>query len=114
MELTKGNTLAFYDKVDVIYIDAMVDAAGQCYIYSGILSEFYLKRDGTLDRLVLSGTKRRRVDSDPHLLTKWMKNLGLDSRFYSIPGDYCILEYRTVLNLNITYASFDDFVSSDS
>lgn len=105
LELYRGNTLA-PEAFDFIRLDLLVELGNECYIYSGSLAEFYLKRDGSLDRIILVGTRRRIVEADPHLLTKWLQKISMDSRFYDIPGYYCIIDYRTVLNINVTYMKY--------
>lgn len=41
---------------DLIKVSAIVDVAGEPYLYQGFLDDFYFNPDGELDRLVLEGS----------------------------------------------------------
>jgi hypothetical protein len=90
---------------DLIYVSAIVDVAGNAYIYSGQLDEYYLDESGKLDRLILHGTKKR-----PILLDRTNSNDQIISpdRSNSIEGDYFVLRYEEAITLNIKYIMFTE------
>ena len=105
---TRGNSLAPVKEWAFLQVDAMVETGQGPMIYQGILSELYFKKDGSLDRIVLSGTRRRSMDKDPDETTAQKKKDGTDDRFYDIPGSYVVLDYQRIVNLNVSYGQMQD------
>ncbi|HBC3404534.1 hypothetical protein P3602_06580 [Vibrio parahaemolyticus] len=83
-----------------IKISATQDTSEGTYIYYGVLQDFYLTKDGQLDRLVISEATRRHIKED-----KTPANVDeiSDNRFYEIKGDRLILKYENIINLNVEY-----------
>lgn len=81
------------EKIDLIYVDALVKSDGKNVLYTGILVDYTLAAAGVLDFLVLKETKR----GYPSEQTPGTVNS------IAIPGDYFILLYNQVLNINLTY-----------
>ena len=80
------------------YADVIVEHPGQnksTRIYRGVVLDFITDEDGKLTDLVLIETRRG----------KFEKQSDDKDRFYweAIPGDYFIIKYEQVLNLNMTY-----------
>ncbi len=59
-KVSKGN------KADIIKITCMVVAGKDTYLYKGYLEDFYLNRDGSLDRVFLSDVTRRVLKNNSH------------------------------------------------
>lgn len=112
---------------DLIAISAIVNVAGTAYLYSGLLEEYFCDQSGNLDRMVLRWVMRRTLDKDkkiaiplgsdtgessPQLAGQEVANLGEDSRFYPIDGDYFVLRYSETLTLNFEYLNLDDYLKS--
>lgn len=86
--------LVYLDKSKpYVMVTCAITRPDDTYLYRGILDDFFLKRDGNLDRLVLSAPMRRKLsaDSSPEL--------------YEIPGDAMIIKYDDVSSMNIEYMS---------
>jgi hypothetical protein len=80
------------------YADVIVEHPGQnkgTRIYRGVVLDFITDEDGKLTDLVLIETRRGKFEKQP----------DEKDRFYweVIPGDYFIIKYEQVLNLNMTY-----------
>ncbi len=88
-----------------IYISAVVDLAGQPYLYKGILEKYYLNKDGSLDRMILFGVARRPIskDKEKNGLPNGSNNpqAAKDDRFYEVAGDYFVLRYAEAITLNL-------------
>lgn len=91
------------DEPDCILVSAVVDIAGEAYLYTGILDEYFLDQDGNLDRLVLQQVMRRPFAKDKQGNAS---PLSLDARFYAVDGDYFVLRYAEAITLNIEYIQF--------
>ncbi|MEX2231046.1 MAG: hypothetical protein WD824_02710 [Cyclobacteriaceae bacterium] len=86
------------EEVDFVYVDALVDCDEGSVLYSGILADHILSKDGGLDRIYLSYTKRRYLK----------ENDKEGMKYYSMPGNLFVIPYSKILNLHITYYSFED------
>jgi hypothetical protein len=94
--------LRFYRSIQgYTYISAVVEQGGVAYIYWGYLHKFYFDRAGTLDRIVLTHVKRRRLEHDKEDPT--LATADNDDRFYPISGDYLVLRYADIHTLNVEY-----------
>lgn len=101
------------DTVAGVVIAAIVDLKDGSYLFTGILSRYFLGETGQLDRLILVNTQRRSVQSDRAATAADFNNRGaidrphedIDSseRFYDIQGDYFVLRYDEIVTLNIRY-----------
>jgi len=94
------------DEVDFSYIDVLVKTDEGTVIYSGLLAEYILSKDGGIDRLYLTEVKRRFLKDDivPAAdLTKSSEATDQDKRYYYLPGQFFIIPYSHVINLHITY-----------
>jgi hypothetical protein len=89
---------------DLISISAIVEIAGEAYLYTGILDEFFVDADGQLDRLILQEVMRRPIKADKQSdkPDAWYDS----SRFYPVDGDNFILRYSETITLNIQYIEF--------
>jgi hypothetical protein len=87
------------DVPDLISVSAVVDVAGEPYLYVGLLEDYFMTHDGELDRVVLQHVMRRPLSRD-----KGPDHVHGDlSRFYPIDGDYFVLRYVECITLNIEY-----------
>jgi len=81
---------------DGVKIAATMEIAGSSYLYVGLLDNFFLDREGNIDRLVLVSASRRTLQNDKGIVEE-------SDRFYPIDGHYFVLKYHEVKNLNIEY-----------
>jgi len=98
------------EEPEFVEIFAMVNSANQCYVYRGILEEFYLDNKGNLDLLILSSAKRTltgqlNTESNGDMPSNQIIN---SSFFHPIEGDYFLLKYPEIINLNIFFLSLSN------
>lgn len=87
---------------DLIAVSAIVNIAGSAYLYTGLLSDYFLDPEGKLDRLVLCEVMRRPIAADKPGHADGSTPLFTD-RFYVVDGDYFVLRYSELITLNIEY-----------
>lgn len=104
--LLTGADFAQDDQPDLISVAAIVNTAGVATLYTGILEDFFIDQDGTLDRLVLSNVSRRQMSSDRAMLDDG--TLYGEERFYPVEGDYFVLRYSEAITLNIQYVKLEE------
>ncbi len=80
---------------EVQYVDALVKTAEGSVLYSGYLSHYVLSSSNGIDQLYLSDVKRRYLKAN--------QQPENTNPYYYMPGDFTIIPYREVMNLNITY-----------
>jgi hypothetical protein len=91
---------------DFAQIAAIIEIAGKGYLYSGFLEKFFLDKEGNIDRLVITGARRREISKD-----KTPSGDEKDDnfqRFYPIDGDYFVLRYSEIKNLNVQFLKLDE------
>jgi len=95
---------------DLIKVSAIVDVAGEPYLFQGFLDDFYFNPDGELDRLVLEEASRRPLKEDklPLGSSEQAHALTPDERFYPVDGDYFVLRYSEAITLNVVYIKLSD------
>ncbi|MEX1026432.1 MAG: hypothetical protein WD049_00270 [Candidatus Paceibacterota bacterium] len=82
-------------EIGFVFISAAVEQAGATYLYWGVLSEYYFTKAGELDRLVLREVQQVVDPVD-------------NEQFYPLRGDYLVLRYADIKNLNIDYKMVSD------
>lgn len=93
------------DDVEFVQIDALVNTAEGNFIYCGILENFMLSNDGGLDRLYLANVYRRKLKNDIKFQFNEQSIIDkkFDDRYYNMPGQFFVLSYKDVINMNISY-----------
>jgi hypothetical protein len=86
--------------IDLTLISALVNISEDTFIYVGVLDDFFFDDTGLLDTIVLTDVYRRSIDRDDSDNAR--KSVNFDA-FYSIKGTYLLLDFDTVINLNIDY-----------
>ena len=96
-------------EIDCTYIDALVSTSEGTVIYSGLLSEYVLSREGGIDRIYLTNTKRRFFKDDQVNATnpsaEGANVSDDDERYYYMPGEFFVIPYTQIINMNVTYYS---------
>ncbi len=87
--------------ISIRYIDALVKSDQGTIIYTGILADYVLSKDGGIDRIYLTNVKRRYLRDDK--ANQPQENNDLDERYYYLPGQFFIIPYTQIINLHITY-----------
>lgn len=126
---------------DFIQIAVVVPIGNECFLYTGILEDYFTDADGQLDRLVISAAARRLIGKDAiaakagkrsskfrralrNKSIRWKKSRHRDAaamsgeRFYPIMGHYLVIHYDEVITLNVHYVKFTqadvDRISEDA
>jgi hypothetical protein len=93
---------------DLVIITAATELAGQGYLYHGYLEDYYLNKNGELDRIILTDTRRRAIENDhPSSLNQEKTKESVDERFYPIDGHNFVLKYSDIKSLNIQFIKID-------
>jgi hypothetical protein len=90
-------------KVQIVQADVLVDSSEGTVIYSGILKEFYLSKTEGLDRIYLSNVYRRKLKDDKLPEPDGSDETAFDERYYDMPGDFFVIPYSQIKNINVTY-----------
>ena len=122
----------YFKRVKNVWVDILVENKEHSLIYSGFLFEFILSKEEGLDRLYLSGVRRRKFTDDKAEGNKKGENDTLptsekktdleviyndkeiaenesitandeDGRYYYMPGDTFVIPYAQIANINIFY-----------
>ena len=104
--LLSGADFTNESRPDMIAVSGIVEVAGTAYLYVGLLEDYFVDQEGTLDRLILSEVIRRPIDKDKDLLHENKQ------RFYSIDGDYFVLRYSETITINVEYIKLEATTSS--
>ncbi len=92
-------------KPNGVQIAAIMEMGGKCHLYIGILKKFFFNGDGNIDRLVLTSAMRREIENDKNFDEE--PESSLTKRFYPIDGDYFVLKYSEIKNLNVQFLKID-------
>ena len=86
-------------RLSAVYVDALVEASEKdgAILYSGILEDYKLSKNGGLDLIYLTNAFRRPLSADPAYNEEERHDI------YYMPDHYFILKYEQVKNLNIFY-----------
>ena len=101
---------------DYVQVDVLVDTSAGDVLYSGILDNYTLNKDQMIDRLFLSDVYRRDFSADVaptaygapgnpaasvHQVSE-QRDFS-DARYYRLPGNYLVIPFGQIRNLNIIY-----------
>lgn len=104
--------------VSAIWVDVLVEGKAGEIIYSGFLEQYVLSKEDGLDRIYLTGVRRRRFTKEEHGTRPAVVNeetqakvdpdseesaSATDDSYYFMPGDYFIIPYKEIKNLNVIY-----------
>lgn len=115
--------------IQLVWIDVVVETKEGSYIYSGIIDDFFMTKDDGIDRFHLKNVRRRKLSDDlptsrdeaqllPQSISSEPDHVELetdtdttdelDKRYYYMPGDFFIIPYSQIKNMNITYYNLDE------
>jgi len=94
------------EDIELVFVDAVIEMAGETYLYDGILVDYNLSQDGGLETISLSNPKRRKL-SDDCKITKKGKKKDNSSKYYPITGHILVLKYCELKNLNFKYITLE-------
>lgn len=89
------------EDVDLTFVDALVNINGQTHIYTGILIDYQLGKDGTLELLIITKAQRKLVTQDEN------------EDYRDIRGNYLILKYADLINVNLSFIQIEPFLNED-
>jgi len=82
------------EDVDVTFVDALLTIGDQSFIYTGILVDYELSSDGSLDLLYLKEAQRKEIKGN---------SKSTKSKYKDINGNIIILKYENIVNLNLSF-----------
>lgn len=91
------------EDIDCSYVDALVKTDEGTVIYTGLLADYILTKEGGIDRIYLTDVKRRFLKDDIIKAPDLPNEKQEDNRYYYLPGQFFIIPYNLVINLHITY-----------
>ncbi len=94
------------EDIDCSYVDALVKTDEGTIIYTGLLADYILTKEGGIDRIYLTDVKRRFFKDDISNKVEQPSELdesANDSRYYYLPGRFFIISYSQIINLHVTY-----------
>lgn len=95
LDIEKG--WKYHLKIDFITIDVLVTIGDQNIIYSGLLEDYYLsKTKEGLDQIIIKYPSKKIFSHDG------------ESEYREIPGNYLIIPYQNIVNLNVQYYNISD------
>lgn len=100
--------------IDGVYLSFTLSKNAEEYLYWGLLYEYYFDKKGQLDKLVLTEVSRRRLSDDKPDTDEVLDSddegpfSGGDRRFYFIRGEYLVVNYSGIRDLNIEYLVLEE------
>lgn len=79
------------EDVDITYLDALVSINDITYIYTGILVDYSLGKDGSLDLLIIKDAQRKRINEEHN------------NEYRDIDGHIIALKYCDLININFSF-----------
>lgn len=92
------------------YVDILVDSNAGPIIYSGVIKDYILNKEGGLDSIYLSEAKRRYLKDDHHDRSTDNADDGISQMtssnpYYFLPGNLFVVPFEQIKNIHITYYS---------
>jgi hypothetical protein len=81
--------------VDITFIDALLVVGDQNFIYTGILVDYELSSEGSLDLLYIKDAQRKLINNE-------------NSDLKDINGNIIILKYENIVNLNLSFIEINE------
>lgn len=89
------------EDADITFIDALININEQTFIYTGILVDYELGRDGSLELITITQAQRKLVTGN---------NNG---DYKDIRGNYLVLKYSDLININLSFIQFDEIIDQN-
>lgn len=97
------------DEVSAVHIDVVIEAKECSYLYTGVLTKFYLSKEQGLDRIYLENVYRRKLADDlPTAGTLPAPEKAFDARYYKMPGDLFVISYASLKTINVSYVTMQE------
>lgn len=109
---------------DYVQVDVLVETGAGDVLYSGVLDNYTLNKDQMIDRLFLSDVYRRTFTEDAPAAQRGRPGNPVTSvhavsdrrdftpdRYYRLPGNYLVIPFGQIRNLNIIYTRLREVAS---
>ncbi len=93
---------------DAVYASVIIESGGVSQLYYGRVDDYHVGKDGRLDRLILADAARRELSNDRP--PGQAHRVGGGDGYYSIAGDFLVIPYEQIKNLNIEYVWLEEQV----
>ncbi|MCG8323251.1 MAG: hypothetical protein MI921_27375 [Cytophagales bacterium] len=84
--------------IEAVYVDALVSTDEGTIIYEGVIFDYELSNNGSLEYILLTEVERR-----------YLKDDNYNSLPYKIPGNVLFISNSEIINLNFTYWYFEQW-----
>lgn len=95
------------DQIDLRYVTVCVDIGGQAVVIAGVLESYKLSPPNEVQFLILSNARRRPLDWDAAPGQQGTED------FYKLPGNYLIIPFHEIKNLEIEYICLDKIAQAE-
>lgn len=99
------------DSFTFIQVTCSIVRPDDTYLYVGVLENFYFKRDGSLDRIVLAIPSRRKLTDDARAKSQADRT---KEPFFVIHCKFLIVKYDDVSSLSIDFIKYSEVGQSES
>ncbi len=102
--------------IDGVYLSAIVKHGKDDILYRGIVADWLLDSKGNLDRILLRGTHRRKLENDREPgQARNRRDPGYkdDPRYYDIEGHFFVIRYQELTTVNIEFVFLEVDESED-
>ncbi|MFZ1291204.1 MAG: hypothetical protein WAR79_14000 [Melioribacteraceae bacterium] len=93
------------EEIDGTLLSTIVIQGNEVFLYKGIVEDFFFDKDGTLDRIMLSDVKRKKLsdklNNEQTLVDR------KDGHYHIVRGDYFVILYSQMRTLNVEYILID-------
>ncbi len=96
-------------EIDGTVVTALIDVSGTAYLYVGVLVQYWFDRNDNLDALWLRSVFRRKLthDRNHEIMEKPCGTEDTNGAFYPINGDFVVIKFSNVINLNVMFLSVE-------
>ena len=88
------------EEIQYTYVDILVATSEGDMLYDGVVVDYQLSPQNQLDKLILTGTRRRRLRSDRRAEADDKCQV---SRYYPVAGDFVVVPAAEIKNYNVRY-----------
>lgn len=95
-------------RIDFVQVDVVVNTAEGDVLYTGVLRNYTLNKEQGIDRLFMSQVYRRAFREDAAPDEALLRERAVDSRYYELPGNFFVIPFSEIRNLNIIYNTIEE------
>ncbi len=93
------------EDIEFVFVSALVEVKESTFIYDGILVDYELNDQDSLNYITITASKRRKITDDCEIEENIKKDNS--NNYYPIEGHILLLKYSEIKNLNFTYYTLE-------